>query len=107
MQPSAEQACDVPLALYFPHPPLSQLDRLLGSQAFSLPVSRMDAIANGYISGGLGEQDYGAQTGTDLTVAGRPGAIEYTRSGEILGAASASRIRGVSGQVGIFVVYRG
>ncbi|CAM9388794.1 unnamed protein product, partial [Sphacelaria rigidula] len=78
---------------------MAYLDRLLGSQAFSLPVSRLDAIANGYISGGLGEQDYGAQTGTDLTVAGRPGAIEYTRSGEILGAASASRIRGVSGQV--------
>lgn len=69
----------------------AQLERLLASHAFALPVSRPEAAAAGY-SG-----NYGG--GTTAKAPSR--ALQYTRSGAVLGAAGGSRSHAseVSGQV--------
>ncbi|CAM9532484.1 unnamed protein product [Ectocarpus sp. 13 AM-2016] len=91
------------------------LERLLASHAFNVPVSRAEAAAAGY-SGSYGN-DGGADSETEsLLTSGAAGdgenggvaalarrSVEYTRSGQVLGAGgdggTGSRSRGVSGQV--------
>eukprot|EP00752_Nemacystus_decipiens_P012189 g10806.t2 len=81
---------------------MSLLERLLASHAFALPVSRVEAAAAGY-TGNYGSGD-GDQTvvANGNTTAQPPRALEYTRSGAVLGAGvggARSRASGVSGQV--------
>lgn len=77
-----------------------QLERLLASHSFSLPVSRAEAAAAGY-SGSYGNGGSGGGGGGRGS--GEAPAIEYTRSGAVLGGNDSgggrSHSLGVSGQV--------
>lgn len=56
-------------------------------------------MADGYSSYGFETYGSEAQVGTGLMVGRVTGAVGYTRSGEVLGAAGGGRSPGVSGQV--------
>lgn len=80
--------------------PSRKLDRMLASQAFSLPVSRAEATANGYT-------DYSGTPANinDLPASGvlsgtrSANAIAFTRSGELLAGGGLGRTPGMSSQV--------
>lgn len=82
---------------------LPQLERLLASHAFSLPVSRAEAASGGYGGGISGGTDNGLHSQeAALSVRGGSigqGAAGYTRSGEVLGGGRNARVPGVSAQV--------
>ncbi|CAB1113910.1 unnamed protein product [Ectocarpus sp. CCAP 1310/34] len=94
---------------------ISMLERLLASHAFNVPVSRAEAAAAGY-SGSYGNDSAADFERESLLTSGAAGEgenggvaalsrrpVEYTRSGQVLGAGgdggTRSPSRGVSGQV--------
>lgn len=83
-------------------PPLCQpiqLERLLASHAFALPVSRAEARGSG-VDDKEGSSFSGSrQDQVVVSARGARSAIGYTRSGEVLGEGRGVRVSGVSAQV--------
>eukprot|EP00903_Cladosiphon_okamuranus_P012353 g11582.t1 len=81
---------------------VSLLERILASHAFALPVSRAEAAAAGYSGNYANGEREEVGTADGGAVAKPPRALEYTRSGAVLGGGvggARSRSSWVSGQV--------
>lgn len=70
------------LALYYPR---RQVERLLSSQAFVLPVSAADAAAAGFTDNSETGEPFNSRDSRSLVSGSVKSAVAYTRSGEILG----------------------
>lgn len=99
-----------PLGTYRHSYPLPlQLERLLASHAFALPVTRAEAAdapysgidsgGSGIGGGGDGGDSGGFQGGKAVLPSGGGSQVGYTRSGDVLGGGGGVRRPGVSSQV--------
>ena len=86
------------------HASFFQLERLIASRAFALPVTRVEAAAAGDYYGSVpGSGSFNGSSSKEalLPRRGRSGdSIGYTRSGEPLKSGRGSRVPGISSQVG-------
>lgn len=84
-----------------------QLERMLASHAFTLPVARTEVTTNGYREGHTSDAAYGyhdrngSLPSSDCRGGRSSGnVVEYTRSGAVLGRGRGYRAPGISSQVG-------